>query len=88
MPYTDDSDRFCPVCHGRRVLVDVHRSDYAPHAFTTTPCFACYREPQAEPPQPTVDDLIDAATARHAAAAGLTVGEWQAQVFAQYWGQA
>jgi hypothetical protein len=82
MPHNDDTDRFCPVCHGRRFLTDTHTSDYSYSAHTLTPCWSCH-VPSAAVTAPYIgpDDLMDAAVARLAAAAGLGAAEFRARMF-------
>lgn len=72
MPHRDDTDRFCTVCRGKRYLIDASRDDYGYSARSFTTCWACTTasEPEAIPSK---DDLIDAAVARMAAEAGMTI---------------
>ncbi len=79
MPYQDDTDRFCPVCKGRRKLRDTSTHDYGYSAYGSTPCWACYvpAAPEAAPLGP--DALMDAALGDARAA-------WDAMTFAEYHG--
>ena len=72
MPYHDDTDRYCRTCGGKRYLIDASRDDYGYSARSTMTCWACV--PASEPEAiPSKDDLIDAAVARMAAEAGMTI---------------
>lgn len=77
MPYHDDTDRFCPLCGGKRYLIDGSRVDYGYSARSTTTCWACVRPSADEPAQLGPDALIDAAMARLAAAAGMSVPDFR-----------
>lgn len=85
MPHNDDTDRFCPVCHGARYLTDTSRNEYGYSALSRTWCWSCY-VPADPAPIPRKDDLIDAAIAKLAAAAGMTPREWRAREYAEYHG--
>ena len=76
VPYHDDTDRFCPLCGGKRYLIDGARHDYGYSARSFTTCWACTTasEPEAIPAK---DDLIDAAVARMAAEAGMTIPDFR-----------
>lgn len=79
MPYTDDTDRHCPHCHGRRKFTDSH-----PGQPSVTWCI-CVTHGAPEAAQPGPDALMDEAVARLAAAAGVTAQAYRAQLFADDW---
>lgn len=87
MRYNDETDRYCPTCHGTRRLTDTSRHEYGYSAHSTTTCWAC-----ATPPEPEVipskDDLIAAAIAKLAAACGMTASEYLAAEYAMDHGEA
>lgn len=81
MPYHDDTDRYCTVCHGTRRLTDTATHEYAYSAFSSATCWAC-----AVPSEPTVtlgpDALMDAAFGSREARMA-----WDAERWAEYHGE-
>lgn len=86
MPHKDDTDRFCPVCHGTRRLVDTATHEYGYSAFSSATCWACY-VPAEPTPIPRKDDLIDAEIAKLAAAEGMTPQDYRAREYAEFHGE-
>jgi nitrate/TMAO reductase-like tetraheme cytochrome c subunit len=81
--HLDDTDRFCSVCHGARVLPDTSTHDYAYNARSLTPCWACHVPADPEPQGLGPDDLMDAAIAKLAAANGMTIAAYRAMDHAE-----
>ena len=81
MPYHDDTDRYCPHCHGKRFFTDTHTHDYGYTARSLTRCTYCAPAIEPEAPHVGPDALMDAALARLAANAGMGVADFRAQMF-------
>ncbi len=81
--FHDDTDRYCNVCHGARVLPDSSTHEYGYSARGTTPCWACHVSAQPEPMGLGPDALMDAATAKRAAANGMTIAAYRAMEYAE-----
>lgn len=79
MPHNDDTDRYCPRCHGRRFFFDTSRDSYAPGATSLTRCDVCWvpETPEApEAPRKSDDELVAEATDRLIAQWGITKAEY------------
>lgn len=78
MPYQDDTDRYCPHCHGKRFFTDTHTHDYGYSARSVTRCWDCAPAVEPDAPHQLVDDLRDAAMARMLVSMGMTRDEYHA----------
>ena len=81
MRYRDDTDRACPHCDGKRKFTDNH-----PGRPSVTWCICVVHDDEPER-FPSKDALMDEAMATMAAAAGVTLQEYRAQLFAADMGQ-
>ena len=76
MRYRDDTDRACPHCDGKRLFIDNH-----PGQPSVTWCICVVHDDEPER-FPSKDALIDDAMAALAAAAGVTLQDYRAQLYA------
>ena len=79
MQHRDDTDRFCPHCHGKRFFLDTSTHDYGYTARSLTRCTYCAPAVEPETPRKFDDDLVAEATERMCAARGITKDEYYAE---------